>query len=69
VPHTTINSPLPGELILEVTVKEGDTVKSGHKTGCTGSHENGKQIEADQRPELYTSIKVSKGDLYWKVHP
>lgn len=56
----TINSPLPG-VILEVTVKEGDTVKSGQKLVVLEAMKMENNIEAD-RDGVVTSIKVSKGD-------
>ncbi|MFA7201298.1 MAG: acetyl-CoA carboxylase biotin carboxyl carrier protein subunit, partial [Bacteroidales bacterium] len=52
--------PLPG-VILEVTVKEGDTVKSGQKLVVLEAMKMENNIEAD-RDGVVTSIKVSKGD-------
>ncbi|NLA15790.1 MAG: biotin/lipoyl-binding protein [Bacteroidales bacterium] len=56
----TINSPLPG-VILEVNVKEGDTVKSGQKLVVLEAMKMENNIEAD-RDGVITSIKVNKGD-------
>lgn len=56
----TINSPLPG-VILEVTVKEGDTVKSGQKLIVLEAMKMENNIEAD-RDGVVSSIKVNKGD-------
>ncbi len=56
----TINSPLPG-VILEVTVKEGDTIKSGQKLVVLEAMKMENNIESD-RDGVVTSIKVSKGD-------
>jgi len=46
---------------LEVTVKEGDTVKSGQKLVVLEAMKMENNIEAD-RDGVVTSIKVSKGD-------
>ncbi|MFY9116671.1 MAG: biotin/lipoyl-containing protein [Bacteroidales bacterium] len=56
----TIHSPLPG-VILEVTVKEGDTVKAGQKLIVLEAMKMENNIEAD-RDGVVSSIKVSKGD-------
>ena len=56
----TVNSPLPG-VILEVSVKEGDTVKSGQKLIVLEAMKMENNIEAD-RDGVVASIKVNKGD-------
>ncbi|MBP6868276.1 MAG: biotin/lipoyl-binding protein [Bacteroidales bacterium] len=56
----TVNSPLPG-VILEVSVKEGDTVKAGQKMIVLEAMKMENNIEAD-RDGVVASIKVNKGD-------
>jgi biotin carboxyl carrier protein len=56
----TVNSPLPG-VILEVTVKEGDTVKAGQKLIVLEAMKMENNIEAE-RDGVVASIKVNKGD-------
>jgi len=56
----TINSPLPG-VILEVSVKEGDTVKAGQKLIVLEAMKMENNIEAD-RDGVVSAIKVNKGD-------
>ncbi|OQB69241.1 MAG: Glutaconyl-CoA decarboxylase subunit gamma [Bacteroidetes bacterium ADurb.Bin139] len=56
----TVNSPLPG-VILEVSVKERDTVKSGQKLIVLEAMKMENNIEAD-RDGVVASIKVNKGD-------
>ena len=63
----TIHSPLPG-VILEVTVKEGDTIKSGQKLVVLEAMKMENNIEAD-RDGVVTSIKVSKGDSVLECAP
>jgi len=55
-----VNSPLPG-VILEVSVKERDTVKSGQKLIVLEAMKMENNIEAD-RDGVVASIKVNKGD-------
>ncbi|MDD2538266.1 MAG: biotin/lipoyl-containing protein [Bacteroidales bacterium] len=56
----TVNSPLPG-VILEVSVKEGDTVKAGQKLIVLEAMKMENNIEAD-RDGVVATIKVNKGD-------
>ncbi|HHV02815.1 MAG: biotin/lipoyl-containing protein [Bacteroidales bacterium] len=56
----TVNSPLPG-VILEVSVKEGDTVKAGQKMIVLEAMKMENNIEAD-RDGVVAAIKVNKGD-------
>ncbi len=57
---SAINSPLPG-VILEVCVKEGETVKSGQKLIVLEAMKMENNIEAD-RDGVVAKIKVNKGD-------
>ncbi len=57
---STINSPLPG-VILEVSVKEGETVKAGQKLIVLEAMKMENNIEAE-RDGVVSKIKVNKGD-------
>ncbi len=57
---TTVSSPLPG-VILEVSVKEGDTVKTGQKVLVLEAMKMENIIEATA-DGVIKSIKVNKGD-------
>lgn len=57
---TTVSSPLPG-VILEVCVKEGDTVKSGQKIMVLEAMKMENVVEATA-DGVIKSIKVNKGD-------
>lgn len=57
---TTVSSPLPG-VILEVSVKEGDTVKTGQKVIVLEAMKMENVIEATA-DGVIKSIKVNKGD-------
>ncbi len=56
----TIKSPLPG-VILEVHVKEGDTVKAGQKLLVLEAMKMENNIDSD-KDGVVTSVKVHKGD-------
>ncbi len=58
--ETAITSPLPG-VILEVVVKEGDTVKKGQKLMILEAMKMENVIEASTDGKVI-SIKVNKGD-------
>ncbi|MEN6619549.1 MAG: biotin/lipoyl-containing protein [Rikenellaceae bacterium] len=59
--HTTaITSPLPG-VILEISVKEGDSVKTGQKLMVLEAMKMENVIEASADGKV-VSIKVNKGD-------
>lgn len=55
-----INSPLPG-VILEIKVKEGDTVKRGQTLLVLEAMKMENDIKADRDGKV-TAIKVSKGE-------
>jgi biotin carboxyl carrier protein len=57
---TTIKSPLPG-VILEISVKEGDTVKKGQKLIVLEAMKMENVIESNADGKV-SSIKVAKGD-------
>ena len=57
---TTVSSPLPG-VILEISVKEGDTVKNGQKIMVLEAMKMENVIEATA-DGVIKSIKVAKGD-------
>ena len=57
---TTVSSPLPG-VILEVCVKEGETVKTGQKIMVLEAMKMENVIEASA-DGVIKSIKVNKGD-------
>lgn len=57
---TTVSSPLPG-VILEVSVKEGDTVKTGQKVIVLEAMKMENVVEATA-DGVIKSIKVNKGD-------
>ncbi|MEN6569927.1 MAG: biotin/lipoyl-containing protein [Rikenellaceae bacterium] len=57
---TNVTSPLPG-IILEVAVKEGDTVKKGQKLIVLEAMKMENVIEANTDGKVI-SVKVSKGD-------
>ena len=57
---TTVSSPLPG-VILEVSVKEGDAVKTGQKIMVLEAMKMENIIEASA-DGVIKSIKVNKGD-------
>ena len=57
---TTVSSPLPG-VILEICVKEGDTVKTGQKVIVLEAMKMENVIEATA-DGVVKSIKVNKGD-------
>ncbi|MFN8135636.1 MAG: biotin/lipoyl-containing protein [Bacteroidales bacterium] len=56
----SIKSPLPG-VILDIYVREGDTVKIGQKLIMLEAMKMENNINADKEGRV-TSIKVSKGD-------
>ena len=56
----TVTSPLPG-IILEISCKEGDTVKKGQKLLVLEAMKMENVIEATADGQV-TSIKVNKGD-------
>ncbi len=56
----TVTSPLPG-IILEISCKEGDTVKKGQKLLVLEAMKMENIIEATADGQV-TSIKVNKGD-------
>lgn len=56
----TIKSPLPG-VILELHVREGDTVKIGQKLITLEAMKMENNINADKEGKV-TSLKVGKGD-------
>lgn len=58
--QTAIESPLPG-VILEVVVKEGDTVKKGQKLMVLEAMKMENVIESSADGKII-SIKVNKGD-------
>lgn len=55
-----VTSPLPG-VIIEVSVKEGDTVAAGQKVAILEAMKMENEIQAD-RAGVVTKINVSKGD-------
>ncbi len=55
-----VTSPLPG-VIIEVSVKEGDTVAAGQKIAVLEAMKMENEIQAD-RAGVVTKINVSKGD-------
>lgn len=55
-----VTSPLPG-VIIEVSVKEGDTVAAGQKVAVLEAMKMENEIQAD-RAGVVTKINVSKGD-------
>ncbi len=55
-----VKSPLPG-VILDVTVKEGDTVRAGQKLVMLEAMKMENNINADRDGKVL-SVKVSKGD-------
>jgi len=57
---TNVTSPLPG-IILEVAVKEGDSVKKGQKLIVLEAMKMENVIEANSDGKVI-SVKVSKGD-------
>lgn len=57
---TTVSSPLPG-VILEISIKEGDTVKTGQKIMVLEAMKMENVIEATC-DGVVKSIKVNKGD-------
>ncbi|MDD3033768.1 MAG: biotin/lipoyl-binding protein [Bacteroidales bacterium] len=57
---SSVTSPLPG-VILEVSVKEGDSVKKGQKLIVLEAMKMENVIEANSDGKV-TSIKVNKGD-------
>ena len=64
---TTVSSPLPG-VILEVCVKEGDTVKNGQKIMVLEAMKMENVIEATA-DGVIKSIKVNKGDSVMEGTP
>lgn len=56
----TVTSPLPG-IILEISCKEGDTVKKGQKLLVLEAMKMENVIEATADGQV-TSVKVNKGD-------
>lgn len=64
---TTISSPLPG-VILEVCVKEGDTVKNGQKIMVLEAMKMENVVEATA-DGVIKSIKVNKGDSVMEGTP
>ncbi len=64
---TTVSSPLPG-VILEVCVKEGDTVKSGQKIMVLEAMKMENVVEATA-DGVIKSIKVNKGDSVMEGTP
>ena len=59
-PGTNINSPLPG-VIIEVSVKEGQAVKSGQKVAVLEAMKMENDIVAEKDGTV-TAIHVHKGD-------
>ena len=55
-----VTSPLPG-VIIEVSVKEGDTVAAGQKVAVLEAMKMENEIQAD-RAGVVTKINVNKGD-------
>ncbi len=55
-----VTSPLPG-VIIEVSVKEGDTVSAGQKVAVLEAMKMENEIQAE-RAGVVTKINVSKGD-------
>lgn len=55
-----VTSPLPG-VIIEVSVKEGDTVAAGQKVAVLEAMKMENEIQAD-KAGVVTKIHVSKGD-------
>ena len=64
---TTVSSPLPG-VILEVCVKEGDTVKTGQKIMVLEAMKMENVVEATA-DGVIKSIKVNKGDSVMEGTP
>ena len=64
---TTVSSPLPG-VILEVCVKEGDTVKNGQKIMVLEAMKMENVVEATA-DGVIKSIKVNKGDSVMEGTP
>ena len=64
---TTVSSPLPG-VILEINVKEGDTVKNGEKIMVLEAMKMENVIEATA-DGVIKSIKVNKGDSVMEGTP
>ena len=64
---TTVSSPLPG-VILEVSVKEGDAVKTGQKIMVLEAMKMENIIEASA-DGVIKSIKVNKGDSVMEGTP
>ena len=64
---TTVSSPLPG-VILDVCVKEGDTVKNGQKIMVLEAMKMENVIEATA-DGVIKSIKVNKGDSVMEGTP
>ena len=59
-PATKVTSPLPG-VIIEVSVKEGQAVKSGQKVAVIEAMKMENEISATKDGTV-TAIHVSKGD-------
>ena len=57
---SAVNSPLPG-VIIEVSVKEGQTVKAGEKVAVLEAMKMENEIQADKAGTI-TKIHVNKGD-------
>ena len=55
-----VTSPLPG-VIIEVSVKEGDTVAAGQKVAVLEAMKMENEIQSD-RAGIVTKINVAKGD-------
>lgn len=64
---TTVSSPLPG-VILEVCVKEGDTVKNGQKIMVLEAMKMENVVEATA-DGVIKSIKINKGDSVMEGTP
>mgnify|MGYP000033239477 FL=1 len=64
---TTVSSPLPG-VILEVCVKEGETVKTGQKIMVLEAMKMENVVEATA-DGVIKSIKVNKGDSVMEGTP
>lgn len=64
---TTVSSPLPG-VILDVCVKEGDTVKNGQKIMVLEAMKMENVVEATA-DGVIKSIKVNKGDSVMEGTP
>ena len=64
---TTVSSPLPG-VILEVSVKEGDAVKTGQKIMVLEAMKMENVVEATA-DGVIKSIKVNKGDSVMEGTP